>query len=231
MEKFDSRIKSMTDRDTFELLDGFGLALGAGGVEMTDFDLAGQCYVHHTQMPVALVGYALVSPAFARGRFPDVSFIDLIRKRPSMDEREAVALAAVCGVEVEPPFWGNPEPFAAHLWDVIARYELGAFFVRVARSYGNGDHQAMRPRGFDWSDPGQPEIPGAIAKWRKDYKVLPAARQLMVATILQLYMQREDKTWMVRVPKKWHAAEGIEILRDAGYLKDWAKLIARYPGW
>jgi hypothetical protein len=149
-----------------------------------------------------------------------------------MDEVEASALAAMCGTAVTPPFWGNPEPFGAHLWNVIERYELGAFFERVDRRYGSlGDHYLMRPRGFDWTDPDNPEIPGALTKWRSDYKKLPTARQLMVATVLQLYRQGDDRYWMVRVPKKWHASEGILVLRDQGALADWARLYALYPGW
>lgn len=214
------------------LLDDLGLAIGsAGGVEMIDFDLAGGGYVHHTRVPVALTGYALVSQPFARGKFPEYGFLGLIRARPSMDETEAEAFAAVCGVDVAPPFWNNPGPFAFHLWDVIDRYELGDFFQRVPGQYSGGDHYAMRPRGFDFTDPNWPEIPGALAEWRKAYRALPAARQLMVATILGLYNQADDKIWLVRVPKKWHAAEGVDIIKGAGYLADWARLVALYPGW
>jgi hypothetical protein len=218
-------------REAHRLLDSFGLAIGVHKVEIIDFDLAGHCHIHHTQLPIALVGYALVSPAFARGRFPEFSFIDLIRKRPSMDETEVIALAEVCRIAVQPPFWSNPGPFSDHLWDVIDRYALWPFFVRVDRHFGAGGHYAMRPRGFDWSLPDQPELVGALAQWRKDYKGIPPAMQLMVATILQLYLQDEDRVWMVRVPKKWHAAEGIEILEHAGFLRDWAKLYVLYPGW
>lgn len=56
-------------------------------------------------------------------------------------------------------------------------------------------------------------------------------RQLLVATVLQLYRQGPDKFWMVRVPKSCHAADGIAILRDHGALHDWARLYALYPGW
>lgn len=226
----------MPDRhDVLELLDGLGLAVGANGVEMIDFDLAGGVrgpspYAHHTQIPVALVGYAMVMPAFAIGRFPDITLIQLVRKRPSMDEREVVAFAAVCGVKVSPPFWGNPEPFVDFLHELISRHDLFAFFDMEGQPEGSRLH-SIRPRGYDWADPMWPEIPGVIARWRKDYRALPPARQIMVATIMQLYMQRDDTTWMVRVPKKWHAAEAVEILRDAGGLKDWARLIALYPGW
>ncbi len=52
----------------------------------------------------------------------------------------------------------------------------------------------------------------------------------MVASIIRLYNSDESR-WLVRVPKKWHAAEGIKILRDHGALADWGRLIALYPGW
>ena len=222
------------DAAVAELLDELGLAIGTSQVEIIDSRQAESCYIHHARVPVALTGYALVSPALARGRFPGFSFVDLIHKRPSMDEIEVCAFAAICGAEVTPPFWGNPEPFGAHLWHVIGRYGLDPFFERVAERhrYGNhGDHFLMRPRGFDWSDPDQSEIPGALAKWRSDYKKLPPARQLMVATILQLYLQDDDSCWMARVPKKWHASKGIEILKKEGALQDWVRLYALYPGW
>ena len=220
------------DPTVARLLDALGLALSANHVELVDFHLAETAYIHHTQVPVAAVGYALVSPVFAKGRFPQLSFIDLIRKRPSMDEIEACALAAVCGVAVEPPFWSNPDPFGLHLWAMIERYELGAFFERVDRPYGNrGEHYLMRPRGLDWTAIDNPEIPGALSAWRAEYRQLPPFRQVLVATILQLYLQQDDSIWMVRVPKKWHAAEGVALLKASGALEDWARLVALYPGW
>jgi hypothetical protein len=218
-------------KDVAELLDELGLAMGSSHVEMIDFQQAESCYVHHTRVPVAVAGYTIVSPAIARGRFPKFSFIDMIQKRPSMDEREASALAAICGAEVTPPFWGNPEPFGKHLWHVISRYDLDPFFQRVSRYGTRGDHFLMRPRGFDWDDPDHTEIPGALAKWRADFRKATPERQLLAATIVQLYRQGPDPYWMVRVPKKWHASEGIAILREQGALPDWAKLYAMYPGW
>lgn len=219
-------------REVAELLDDLGLAIGARQVEIVDFNLAESAYVHHSRVPVALAGYAMVSPVFARGRFPKYSFIEMIRKRPSMDSYEARALAAVCGAEMAPLSWRDPEAFGRHLWDIIRRYELDPFFERTERRYGSaGDQYLMRPRGFDWADPDNPEIPDALAKWRADYRKLPPARQLMVATILQLYRQGDDPYWMVRVPKNWHASEGITTLRDHGALEDWARLYALYPGW
>lgn len=211
-----------------QLLNELGLAIGTNEISFSDL------YIHHTRVPVAVTGYALISPSFARGRFPKFTFIDLIQKRPSMDETEVCALANLCGTEVTPPFWGNPEPFGVFLWEVIERYDLNLFFERVSDQsrYGSkGDHYLMRPRGFDWADPEEKEIPGALGKWREAYRKLPPVRQLMVATVLQLYMQRKDSYWMVRVPKGWNAAEGISILRSHGALADWAKLYALYPGW
>lgn len=214
------------------LLDSLGLALGAQQVELVDIHQAETAYIHHSRVPVAVVGYAQISPAFAKGRFPKFSFIDLIRKRPSLDEIEARALASVCGVKVDPGSWSNPEPFGECLWDMIDQYDLGAFFQRVDRPYGKrGEHYRMHPRGFDWSNPDNPEISGVLEKWRSEYRKLPPYRQLLVATILQLYFQSEDTYWMVRVPKKWHAAEGVEILKTNDALQDWARLYALYPGW
>lgn len=215
-----------------QLLDSLGLALGTYQVQLVDIHQAETAYIHHSLVPVAVVGYAQVSPTFATGRFPKFTFIDLIHKRPSMDEIEARALAAVCGLDLEPGSWSNPEPFGTHLWSMIERFDLGAFFQRVDRPYGSrGEHYYMRPRGFDWSNADNPEIPGALDQWRSDYRKLPMYRQLLVATILQLYFQSDDRYWMVRVPKKWHAAEGIEILKTNGALQDWARLYALYPGW
>lgn len=117
-------------------------------------------------------------------------------------------------------------------WAVIDDYDLGAFFERLEPEYrygSRGDHYLMRPRGYDWKA-GWEEIPAELAKWRSDYKKLPAVKQLMVAAIVRLYNSQETY-WLVRVPKKWHAAEGIEILRNQGALADWAKLYALYPGW
>lgn len=216
--------------DVLGLLAELGLVVEPGGVEIIS-GFEESAYVHHTRMPVAVVGYSLASPGYAKAKFPGITLLQLVRKRSSMDGGEAAALAAVCGAQVAPPFWGNPEPFVDHLLDVVAWHDLGDFFVMEKLQPEGTRLSAFRPRGFDWSDPMRSEIPGVIDQWRKNYRVLSASRQIMVATIMQLYMQRDDRIWMVRVPKKWSAVEGIEILRDAGCLPDWAKLVALYPGW
>ncbi|QNM95453.1 hypothetical protein [Chitinimonas koreensis] len=215
---------------TADFLSQFGLAMNEGAVEIANYERACDCYVHHSQVPVAVAGYALASPTFAQRQFPKFSFIDLIQKRPSMDVQEAVALAAVCGADVTPPFWGNGGPFGKHLWLVIERYRLDPFFERVDQPYGSdGDHYYMRPRGID-ARTGD-AIPEVLVRWREAYRKLDTPYQLMVATVLQLYRQGPDKHWMVRVPKTWHAAEGVQALRAAGFLADWARLVALYPGW
>lgn len=210
-----------------ELLDELGLAIGVYQVEIIDFKQAETCYIHHSRVPVAVTGYALVSPAFARGRFPKALFLGLVAKRPSMDETEAQALAAICGAEATPPFWSNRPPFRAHLLDVIARYDLGAFFVPDEEK---GDRQLVRPAGFNYGGDWDAN-PADLAKWRADYRKLPPERQLMVATIVRLYNSNETHWVVGRVPKNWHAAEGISILHGAGALADWARLVALYPGW
>lgn len=218
--------------DVAALLDSLGLAIGTHQVEIIDFHQAESAYVHHSRIPVAAVGYALVSPTFAQGRFPKLTFIDLIRKRPAMDEIEVQALAAVCGVEIEPVSSSNPDPFGDELWKMIDLYDLGAFFQMLEVPYGGpGSHYYMRPRGFDWGAPDDPINPGALERWRSNYRKLEPYRQLLVATILQLYLQRDDEHWMIRVPKKWHAAEAIKILNGDDALTDWATLYALYPGW
>lgn len=216
------------------LLDELGLAIGSHQVEIVDFHQAESCYVHHTRVPVAVVGYALVSPAFAQGRFPTFSFLDLIAKRPSMDEGEACAVATICGAEAEPPFWGNPGPFGKQLWTIIDRYDLHEFFDRLdpKHAYGTGgDHYLMRPRGSDCQKD-DAENEAILKEWRSNYKQLPEFKQLLVATIIRLY-NSDEKRWLVRVPKKWHAAEAISILKKQGQsvLPDWARLYALYPGW
>lgn len=214
--------------DSARLLDELGLSVGPHGVQLLDPNAA-QGHIHHSRAPVALVGYALTVPAIARDRFPKFTFIGLIQCAHSLDTLEKEALLALCGAP-EACARYNPQAFGHKVWEVIERYDLHPFFERVERPYGTGgDHFYMRPRGIDrtTSDP----IPAEIEKWRSTYRASTELRQLMVATVLQLYRQGEDKTWMVRVKKNWHASEGIEILRAERALADWASLYALYSGW
>lgn len=210
------------------LLDKLGLQFIAGGtIVISDIELAETCYVHHTSIPVAATAYALASPIFARGRFPKLLFLDLVSKRPGMDESEAQTLAAVCGVHINPPFWGSEEPFAKQLLHVLDKYQLGELFEQDPSRGHN--HYAVTPRGFDSRM--STELLGGLAAWRKAYRGMAPDRQIMAASIVGLYRGGSDKTWLSRVPKTWSAVEGISTLRGTGALADWAHLVARYPGW
>ena len=137
--------------ETASLLESFGIELSAGGlVVMTDFAKAERAYIHHSSVPVAVVAMAVASPTFARGRFPKLRLVDAVTKVPGMDGREMRALATVCGASVDglPEGSGRAPAFAAHLLDVIARYEFDAFFLRDPRQSINGID--VRPRGVDY---------------------------------------------------------------------------------
>src|SRR5262249_37703499 len=119
--------------ETASLLETFGIELSAGGlVVMTDFAKAESAYIHHSAVPVAVVAMAVASPTFARGRFPKLRLVDIVAKVAAMDGREMRALATVCGANVDglPEGSSRAPAFAAHLLDIIARYELEAFFTR-----------------------------------------------------------------------------------------------------
>jgi hypothetical protein len=209
------------------LLDELGLSLPAPGrPEMIDFTQAEGCYVHHSRVPTATVGYALVSPTFARGRFPKFSYLDLMDKRSAMDEYEVCALADMCAADVTPPFWGNPGVFTDALRSVIDKYELWGFFNHDERAQ-QGTPFEIRPIGA-----GEDVNSDVLRQWRADFKKLPDGRKLMVVAILGLYNARAcNAHWLVRVPKSWHAVDGIQVLRENGALSDWATLFATYSGW
>jgi len=212
--------------ETASLLESFGIELSAGGlVVMTDFAKAERAYIHHTSVPVAVVAMAVASPTFARGRFPTLRLVNVVTKVPAMDRREMRALATVCGSNIDGS--SRASAFAAHLLDVIARYEFDAFFTRVPDRAVNGID--VRPRGVDYRTD---EVDAAaMAEWRRAYKALPPVRQMMVATIIWLYRGEPDKTWLARLPSTWHAADAVAALVEAGALRDWGRFIALYPGW
>jgi hypothetical protein len=216
--------------ETAALLDEFGMELSAGGlVVMTNFAKAENPYIHHSRVPVAVVAMALASPMFARGRFPKLRLVDVVAKVSSMDGAEQRALATVCRASVEglPEGSGRAPAFAAHLVDVIARYQLDAFFTRDPSRSINGID--VRPGGIDRRT--DAVDPKAMTEWRRAFKALPAVRQMMVATILCLYRGEADKLWLARLPSNWHAADAVAALNDAGALRDWGRLVALYFGW
>jgi hypothetical protein len=82
---------------------------------------------------------------------------------------------------------------ACRLLDVIARYELDAFFLRDVRLSINGID--VRPRGVDhFNYRTDQRDDAAMADWRRAYKALPPVRQMLVATIIWLYRGGADKT-------------------------------------
>lgn len=210
-----------------KLLDELGLSLPMPGrPEIIDFTQAETCYVHHTRVPTAAVGYALVSPTFARGRFPKFTFVSMMDKRSAMDEFEVCAVADMCGADVTPPFWGNSGPFTVQLHAVIDKYDLWGFFQK------NEHGQPGTPFEICPIGSGEEASSDVLKKWRGDFKKLPDVRKMMVVAILGLYNARAcNEHWLFRVPKSWHAVDGIQILRDNGALADWGKLFATYSGW
>jgi hypothetical protein len=100
-------------------------------------------------VPVAVVAMALASPTFARGRFPKLRLVDVVGKVPVMDDAEKHALATVYGASIADVPWGSSRApvFAAHLLEVIARYQLDAFFTRDPSRSINGID--VRPGGID----------------------------------------------------------------------------------
>jgi hypothetical protein len=217
--------------ETAALLAEFGIELSARGLVVTDFAKAESACIHHNRVPVAVVAMALASPTFARGWFPKVRLVDVVARAPSMDGAEKRALAAVCGASVEglPEGSGRARAFAAHLLDVITRYELDAFFTREPDRAVIGID--VRPRGIDRRTDADAVDPKAMTEWRRAFKALPAVRQMMVATILCLYRGEADKLWLARLPSTWHAADAVATLAEAGALRDWGRLVALYPGW
>jgi hypothetical protein len=117
--------------------------------------------------------------------------------------------------------------FAAHLVDVITRYQLDAFFTRDPSRAINGID--VRPRGIA---PHTDQVDkAAMSEWRRAFKAAPTVRQIMVATIICLYRGDADKLWLSRTPSTWHAADAVAALAEAGALRDWGRLVALYPGW
>jgi hypothetical protein len=234
--------RQMSD-STMTLLRSLGVEFTPSSDVTIDFTKAESAYIHHSSVPVAVTAFALVSPAFARGRFPKTRLVDLVAKRPVMDGRELTALARICGIDdidVDNMAMAGTlvHAFTDHLHAVIYRRGLDHLFGRDPKrpACNNID---VRPRGLIW---GTDKIdPPAMAAWRRAYKalatkdtsVVPAgdARQMMAATVMWLYRGGPDKTWLHRVTCGWHAADAITTLKKAGMLRDWAKLVALYPGW
>jgi hypothetical protein len=217
--------------DVQAFLRRIGLAPLAGTVVIMDVDLARNAYVHPGNVPAAAVAYTVADPTFGRGRFPRLTLLELVERCSRLDGDAQRALAAVAGVRSIVPAREREAAFGPLAWDVVERFGLEGLFCEAPSFRPRPSHHALRPRGYDWGAPSQPEIPGALSQWRKLYKGLPRVRQVMAATVLTLYRGRIDNTWLKGVRKDLLAADAVDALRNDGALAVWAELVVLYPGW
>ena len=209
--------------------------LSAGVWAFTNVHTATQAYIHHSREPVALAAYAAVNPTFAAGRFPGWGLVDMVDKVPCMDGIEHTALAIVCGASI-PTFPSASERgniFGQAVWGIVEAYSLEGCFEHVKRAYGSpGWHYNLRPRGFDWAR-GEEPIPEELKAMRKSYRAMSPLKQIMVLTIMHLYCQGKDKTYLTGgCPTKIPAAQAMNILRSNGpALSAWGHMVTHYAGW
>ena len=218
------------------LLSEIGVHQPSEGVwAFTNVHTANHAYIHHSREPVALAAYAAVNDTFAAGRFPDWALVDMVDKVPCMDGIEHTALAMVCGASI-PTFPSASERgniFGQAVWGIVEAYSLEGCFERVERAWGSpGWHYNLRPRGFNWS--GDQELNSeSMKEMRKSYRAMSPLQQIMVLTIMHLYCQGKDKTYLTGgCPTKIPAAEAMNILRSDGVaLSDWGHMVTHYAGW
>lgn len=218
------------------LLSDIGVHQPSAGVwAFTNVQTVSHSYIHHSREPVALAAYAAVNATFAAGRFPDWALVDMVDKVPCMDGIEHTALAMVCGASI-PTFPSASERghiFGQAVWGIVEAYSLEGCFERVERAWGSpGWHYNLRPRGFNWS--GDQELNSESMKdMRKSYRAMSPLQQVMVLTIMHLYCQGKDKTYLTGgCPTKIHAAAAMDILRSDGpALSAWGHLVTHYAGW
>lgn len=209
--------------------------LSEGVWAFSDAHTADQAYIHHSREPVALAAYAAVNPIFAAGRFPDWALVDMVDKVPCMDGIEHTALAMVCGASI-PTFPSASERgniFGQAVWGIVEAYSLEGCFEYVERAYGSqGSHYNLRPRGFNWAG-GEEPVPEFLKAMRKNYRAMSSLQQIMVLTIMHLYCQGKDKTYLTGgCPTKIPAAEAMNILRSDGpALSAWGHMVTHYAGW
>jgi hypothetical protein len=116
--------------------------------------------------------------------------------------------------------------FCHQLRATIATFRLGLLFAWD----GEGEHhRTMIPRGYHRETGAI--IEAEMMQWRADYRSLAPERQMLAATVVWLYQQGADSTWLRRVPCTWGAAEALHYLRDAGCLPQWQRLVTTCPGW
>ncbi|MGB6215609.1 hypothetical protein [Pseudomonas mandelii] len=218
------------------LLSEIGVHLPSAGVwAFTNVHTATQAYIHHSREPVALSAYAAVNATFAAGRFPGWALVDMVDKVPCMDGAELTALSMVCGASIPtlPSASARGNIFGQAVWDIVDAYSLEGCFEYVERAYGSdGSHYNLRPRGLDWAG-GEEPIPEALKAMRKSYRAMSPLHQIMVLTIMHLYCQGKDKTYLTGgCPTKIPAAQAMNILRSDGpALSAWGHMVTHYAGW
>jgi hypothetical protein len=219
-----------------DLLSEIGVhQLSEGVWAFTDIHTASQAYIHHSLQPAALAAYAAVNTTFAAGRFPNWALVDMVDKVPCMDGSELTAMAMVCGAPI-PTFSSASERgniFGQAVWGIVEAYSLEGCFEYVERAYGcEGSHYNLRPRGFDWAG-GEEPVPEYLKAMRKSYRAMSPLQQIMVLTIMHLYNQGKDKTYLTGgCPTKIPAAEAMDILRRNGSaLSAWGHMVTHYAGW
>lgn len=205
----------------------------AGNWTFSDMKTASLCYIHHSRMPVAVAAYAAIDPIFAAGRIPNYELVELIIKIPCMDATEYTALAIICGAE--PPLFPSAaqrgEIFGETAWKIVNDYGLESCFTQVSPYGDEGRHYTMRPQGFDH---GQSEpVSERLEAMRKLYRSMEPVQQIMVLTLLHLYLGERDKIFLIgECPTKISAVEAFKALRqDTQALKIWAHLVSHYAGW
>jgi hypothetical protein len=216
------------------ILNELGVEPGPHGVlGFTDMQLASDGYIHHSRMPVALAAYAAISPVFAAGRLPGYLLRDMVEKVPCMDSGEYAALARACGCA--PPNLDSvnarAQIFGEAVWGIVDTYDLHSCFMRFGeKSPSEGDHYNLRPRGIDWAGEWD-VIPEDIKALRKAYRAMTPLQKVMVVTIMRLYNQNQDKTFLTGCPTKMLAADAMTLLREKDALSDWGHLVTHYAGW
>lgn len=208
------------------VLSGFGFRISVEKLEMHSEALFQSCWIHHAQVPLAVLAGALTNPTSAQRRFGDYQLMHLVTKRWCMDEDDAATLATLAGANASPPFYAQGDRYAALLRELISRYRLESFFELAT---GHAGHYAIRPRGYGQDDP---EAFGVTAKdWRRAYRRLAPPTQMLLASIIWLYSGGDRSVWLKGLSRRWPAVDAITVLRSNNMLVDWGRLIAMYPGW
>lgn len=215
---------------------GIGVNQVSGGSwAITDADIANHCRIQSSQKPAAMAAYAAIDVSFAIGRFGRWPLIDMVDKVSRMGAVEHTALAMVCGASI-PTFLNASErqvTFGSAVWDIIRIYALESCFEHVEHAWGSpGWHYNLRPRGFNWTGT-QEAIPKSLKAVRASFCAMSPLQQIMVVTIMRLYNQGEDNTYLTgSCPTNIPAAEAMDILRRNGpALSAWGYMVTHYAGW